>query len=293
MKALQFKTVGIIAKKKSELTPPVIHRLCAILDSLGCTVLLETSACNLAGLNNNCLLTETVYEQADVIVCVGGDGTLLSLANDLAWNPKPIIGVNLGRLGFLVDVTIDNLEQDICAIMHGEYTQDYRTLLHVQVINNDSVVFTSLALNDCILQKSEVSRMIDFRCDIDGRFVSEQRSDGLIIATPTGSTAYSLSAGGSIVMPDTTVFILVSVSPHTMSHRPIVVNDNSVIEITGLSNRNSNKALLSCDASNQYRLKKNDRIVIKKHTKQATILHPIKHDHFELLRKKLRWSATL
>jgi len=219
---------------------------------------------------------------------VGGDGTLLNAARSLAEPGVAVLGVNLGRLGFLVDVSPEEMTQQLDQILAGKFIEEERTLLHASVVRDGQLLTESAALNDVIVHKRDIARMIELDTFIDGHFLNTNRSDGLIVATPTGSTAYALSGGGPIIHPKLAAISLVPICPHTLSNRPIVVDDTSIIEI--ILHEDTLEATISCDGQVSQPLQSGDRVTVRKHAHTLRLLHPQEHDYFTILRKKLRWS---
>ncbi len=291
---MAFKTIGIIAKKPDPKTGPTVEATIAILKKLDCKLLLEEDIetfCS-PGSEFACQPVQSLYDQADLIVCIGGDGTLLNVVKDIAFNPIPVVGINLGRLGFLVDIDTSHLETHLTEIIQGAYTLDQRTLLQAEVIRDKNVIFSTIALNDFVMCKSAMSRMIEFECYVNNKFLTSQRSDGIIISTPTGSTAYSLSAGGPIVMPQLEALSIVSVCPHTMSQRPVVLPIDSVIDLY-CNPQTFEQSQFDYDGNFGIKLAPSDHIRIKQHVKKALILHPKNYDYYEVLRRKLGWGTQL
>ena len=235
---------------------------------------------------------QTLGESCDLIIIVGGDGTLLNAARDLADYQVSLLGINLGRLGFLADVTPSELEQTLDQICSGNYKEDQRALLHAQIIRDDELVNDNTAFNDVVLHTRNVARMIEYETYINGQFVNVTRSDGLIVSTPTGSTAYALSGGGPILHPDLNALVLVPICPHTMSHRPIVVDADSKIEIV-VSESNQAHAQCTCDGQIDLALQNGDHIVIEKKEHPVRLIHPDNYNYFKLLRAKLHWGKRL
>ena len=226
---------------------------------------------------------------ADVAIVVGGDGTLLSIARQLAVHDVPLIGINQGRLGFLTDIPLAQMEEALAAIFHGRYVEEQRTLLEAQIAHADGTQDAALALNDVVASRGHVGGMIDITVEIDGRFVYTMRADGLIVATPTGSTAYALSAQGPIVHPEVPAMVLVPVAPHALSYRPIAVSDAVTITITLQKGRD---AAVHCDGQTHFAFEDGDRVTIRRAPYPVRLLHPEGHDHFAMLRQKLHWGET-
>jgi NAD+ kinase len=223
---------------------------------------------------------------------VGGDGTLLGAARSLAERRVPLVGINLGRLGFLADVSPEQIEGCLDRILDGAYAEEARCMLraHLDPAAGDAEPMPLLALNDVVIHKWNTARMIEFETYIDGVFVSAQRSDGIIIATPTGSTAYALSGGGPLLHPALDVIVLVSISPHTLSNRPLVVPGDSRIEIR-VCGFDQGHIHVTCDGQTNFQPQPSARILVQKSPIRVRLLHPEGHDHYAILRAKLGWGG--
>jgi NAD+ kinase len=232
---------------------------------------------------------ETVGERADLAIVLGGDGTMLHTARRLAACAVPLVGVNQGRLGFMTDISRTCMIERIGEIMDGQYRSERRSLLEAAVLRGGEQVFRTLAMNDVVVNKGELGRMIEFTLRIDGEFIYNQRSDGIILATPTGSTAYALSAGGPIVHPGVAGIALVPLCPHTLSNRPALVSDSSVIEVELLS---PHDARVHCDGQTRVDVEAGDIVRARRSSRAVTLLHPIGYSYFAMLREKLRWSEA-
>lgn len=231
---------------------------------------------------------EQIGETADLAVSIGGDGTLLSAARLLVDFDIPLVGINLGRLGFLADVTVEDLEQHISRIFNGEFSVEKRFLLQGDILRQDGINQSHIALNDIVLHSHESTSMIEFAVYSDEELINRQRADGLIVSTPTGSTAYSLSGGGPIMHPALEALALVPICPHTLSNRPIVLPSDKHIEI-----RLSQPGMIgqiSFDGQHLSIIERQDQIHIQRYSKSITLLHPAHYDYFEILRAKLKWS---
>lgn len=235
---------------------------------------------------------ETLGRWAELIVVVGGDGTLLAAARDMAQYEKPVLGINRGRLGFLTDIMPGDLETQVGAVLAGEYMLEHRFLLQARLERDGETVRSATALNDVVLHPGEAIRMIEFDLYVDNQFVYRQRSDGLIVSTPTGSTAYALSAGGPIMQPGLDAISLVPMFPHSLSSRPLLVDGNSLIRID-LGTGNQEPPHLSCDAQTHMPTRPGDRLHICKHEHRLHLLHPKQHNYFEICRTKLGWGSRL
>ncbi len=225
----------------------------------------------------------------DLAIVVGGDGTMLSAGRNLAKHDIPAIGVNLGRLGFLADIAMQNLESSLGAILRGDYHIEKRTLLDTTVRRRAEVIHRGTSVNDTVISKGNTGRLIEFEIRVNGQFLSHTRSDGVILATPTGSTAYSLAAGGPIIYPTLPVLSLSPVCPHTLSNRPIVLDQNARIEITSLVFAETH-ANLALDGVIVCKLHGDEVITVTKAAESLSMIRINDHNHFETLRSKLGWN---
>lgn len=284
--ALPFSRIGLIAKPEDPRLPDVLGELLDLLQSRGLEVIADPVAA--AALDNAIpsLPLEQLGRACDLAVIMGGDGTLLAAGRRLADADIPLVGVNLGRLGFLVDISPNQARDALAAILDGSYQEDRRCLLSATVGDQAPV----LALNDVVFHKWNTARMIEFETWIDGRFVDSQRSDGIIVSTPTGSTAYALSGGGPLLEPSLDAIALVPISPHRLSNRPIVVHGSAVIEIRVSPRTDPAQVRITCDGQEGLEPAPGETLVIRKHDHCVRLFHPADHDHFELLRAKLGWG---
>jgi NAD+ kinase len=232
---------------------------------------------------------QSFANRADLIVAIGGDGTLLYAARLVAGHSVPLLGVNRGRLGFLTDVSPNSMLEDVDTVLAGGYSEDRRSLLAARLESHDGKVARALALNDVVVNKWETGRTMDFETSINGRFVNSHGGDGMVIATATGSTAYALSCGGPIVEPDLDVWVLAPISPHTLSDRPIVVRAGSKIQVR-MSDRFESRAQVTCDGTAIGDLNQGDNLYVEGADAQITLLHPPGYDYYRLLRSKLHWG---
>ncbi|MCK5382744.1 MAG: NAD(+) kinase [Gammaproteobacteria bacterium] len=284
-----FKRVGLLGKSEDRNVSMTLRALTAYLEQQKTRILLDQS---IAGIfpepPHPVADRQTLADSCDLAIVVGGDGTLLNAARSLAESGIAVLGINLGRLGFLVDVSPEDMTQQLQKILAGDFIEEQRTLLHATVTRNDEILSETSALNDVVVHKKDVARMIELDTWIDDYFVNTNRSDGLIISTPTGSTAYALSGGGPILHPKLDAITLVPICPHTLSNRPIVVHDESVIKI--IIHEGTLEATVSCDGQVSHTLEAGDHITLRKHEHSLRLLHPQGYDYFAILRKKLRWS---
>ncbi len=285
-----FPTIALVGRYGSPGIVEPLSRLAAFLAGRGHRVLLdpETAQCTpLPGYPS--APVAQLGREAKLAVVIGGDGTMLSIARQLAPYGVPLIGINQGRLGFLTDIALSDMETVLAAMLAGAYIEETRTLLDATLTRLAGGGERTLAFNDVVVNRGALGGMIDCAVTIDGRFVYAMRGDGLIVATPTGSTAYALSAQGPIVDPVVAAILLVPVAPHALTNRPIAVRDSVVIEIELLRGKD---ASLHCDGQANFPLAEGDRVVIRRAEHRVRLLHPKDHDHFAMLRRKLHWSET-
>jgi NAD+ kinase len=284
-----FKRVGLIGKSGDQHVSTTLQALSALLERHRLQIQVDEDIADMLEGSVGAVVTrETLARQCDLAIVVGGDGTLLNAARSLADTGCAVLGVNLGRLGFLVDVSPEDMDTQINSILGGDFIEEPRTLLHAMVTRDGEPVDESTALNDVVINKKDIARMIELDTWIDGHFLNRNRSDGLIVATPTGSTAYALSGGGPILHPGLDAITLVPICPHTLSNRPIVINHDSCIEI--VIHEGTLQAQISCDGQVNLTLDPGDRVTVRRHDHDLRLLHPPGHDYFDVLRKKLRWS---
>jgi len=293
--SVSFNTIGIIGKFRDTSVGETIMTVHAVLKERGCKVLLdEVSAMVLPDLNIPVADRDEIGEQADLVIVVGGDGTFLNAARTLNDYNTPLLGINLGRLGFLTDIHSEKIRGRLNAILDGDFVEEERFLLHgrFEYEHNDGEIASSDAFNDIIVHKGHVARMIELDLYINGQYVNTQRADGLIVSTPTGSTAYSLSSGGPILQPGLDAIVLVPICPHTMSQRPIVISSDSDIEIR-VSDKNHGDALVTCDGQLNVNLGIGDCVRISKKKTPVRMIHPADYNYYEILRQKLHWGHRL
>lgn len=286
-----FQNIGVIGKQNAPTIIETIRSLVGFLLEQNRKVVVNDHASHgLDGMQVQVADNHTIGQQCDLAVVVGGDGTILNAARILCDYGIPIVGVNQGRLGFLADVAPDQLLTRMSEILlQGRYLMEERFLLHASVVRDGESIAESNALNDVILSKWNMARMIEFDTYINNQFVNSQRSDGLIVSTPTGSTAYALSGGGPLLHPTLDAVVMVPICPHTLSNRPIVVNGESRITLV-INDCYYDHAQLACDGQISISVQEHDHILIRKKEKPIRLIHPSNHDHFEMLRAKLRWG---
>lgn len=286
-----FKTIALIGKYKSPDIGAPLVALARFLEGRGVRVLLDPLTASHVGHNDlEVMPLDEAGPVSDLAVVIGGDGTMLNIARTLAPYDVALVGVNQGRLGFLTDISVDNMLTTIGAMLDGKYITESRILLQSQVVRDDDTVFDVRAFNDTSINKGADGGLIELEVKIDGNFVYGLRADGLIVSTPTGSTAYALSAGGPIMHPALSAFTIVPVCPHTLSNRPIAVTSDAQIEI--LMHRCAD-ARVHFDSHSHCQLKPGDRVVVRRYPRSIRLLHPIGHNYFHMLREKLHWSEAL
>ncbi len=287
-----FPVVGLAGKVRSGEIWGEIEAVARWLTERGFSVVIESSSANAAGgapLPWAVAPFPRLAHMVNVAIVLGGDGTMLHAAQQVVDADVPLIGINLGRVGFLTDIPRAEAFAQLAAILAGEYLEERRSLLTGQLVRGGQVVTTHHALNDIVLNKGPRGQMIEFALTIDGRFVYAQRSDGIIFATPTGSTAYALSANGPIVHPQVPGIVLVPLCPHTLTARPITVPDTAVIELTLNPGYVAN---LYFDGQERLEMLPGDTLMVRRASHQARFLHPRGYDYFAMLREKLHWSAS-
>lgn len=287
-----FNTVGLIGKFGDPTVAESLNTIARELVKRGLRVLIDEDTANVVSSNGYEVASRRIIgRQADLAIVMGGDGTLLNAGRSLVDFQVPVVGVNLGRLGFLADVSPDEIPGGLDEILCGNYREESRLLLHAEVVRDGRAVTQSTALNDIVVHKKDVARMIEVDAYVDGQFLNAYRADGLILSTPTGSTAYALSGGGPIIHPVLEVVELVPICPHTLTHRPIVLGAESDIEVrVGLGN--TTHIQVTCDGQVSLEILPGDVIRVRRKRRKLRLIHPRKHDYFQLLRAKLRWGAT-
>jgi len=291
--AQHYKTIGLIGKPNHQGASATILALHEYLLENKYHVLVETtvaSSVTIADMNV-CSLTD-IGEQADLAIVVGGDGYMLGAARVLACFDIGVIGVNRGNLGFLTDLSPDEIIKPLKQILNGEFRCEQRFIIEAEVYRHGKLKSSNSAVNEAVLHAGKVASMIEFEVHIDDCFMFSQRSDGLIISTPTGSTAYSMSAGGPILTPNLNALSLVPMFPHTLTSRPIVVDGDSEIKLI-LANENQESLQVSCDGHVILAVMPGDEVIIKKSACTIRLVHPLDHDYFNVLRSKLSWGNKL
>ncbi|MCQ4346705.1 NAD(+) kinase [Pseudomonas stutzeri] len=289
----QFRNIGIIGRLGSSQVLDTIRRLKRFLSERHLHVILEESIAEmLPGHGMQTCTRKLMGEICDLVVVVGGDGSLLGAARAMARHGTPVLGINRGSLGFLTDIRPDELEVKVSEVLAGRYLLESRFLLEAHVRRGLESIGQSDALNDVVLHPGKSTRMIEFEMFIDGQFVCSQKADGLIVSTPTGSTAYALSAGGPIMHPKLDAIVIVPMYPHTLSSRPIVVDGNSELKVVVASDMQIYPQV-SCDGQNHFTCAPGDTLTIRKKAQKLQLIHPLEHNYYEVCRTKLGWGSRL
>lgn len=289
-----FKTVGLVIRLGTPNIQEAVIELIAFLHRFEIQVFMDIeSAEDLGELNQGdyrMLSKEDLGKQCDLVIVLGGDGTLLSVARKIAPYQTPLIGVNQGRLGFTTDIPRQSMLETLSSMLRGEFVPEERIMLEASVLRDGCEVEHTLALNDVVFSRGGMGQMIEFEVFIDDQFVYTQRSDGLIVSTPTGSTAYALSSGGPILHPTLSAITLVPICPQSMSNRPIVVNDTSQVSFLltkGLDTR------VHFDGQSLFDLKELDQVSIRRYRNTLSLLHPKNYNYYYMLQQKLHWGERL
>lgn len=293
----QFASIGLIGRLESDRAKYSVERLIRFLSSRRLHIIIEQRSAEIINANEHYPEVEVASmaelgKRCDLAIVIGGDGSLLSGARDLVQYNVPLLGVNRGRLGFLTDIVPEDIEQKVAEVLAGEYVSEQRFLLDMSVERNGETVCTGDALNDVVLHPGEFIRMLEFELYVDDHFVTSQRSDGMIVSTPTGSTAYALSGGGPIMHPKLDAMVLVPMNPHTLSSRPMVVAGDSVVRIL-VGESNSAVPQVTCDGQTHDSVRGGDRIIIRKKPQRLQLIHPLNHNFYERCRSKLGWGGHL
>lgn len=291
----KFRRVALIGKYPGagpgavpDSSRQVLDEIAHFLGEQGCDVALEHDTAIHTGLDRYPVLdAAAIGADCDLGLVVGGDGTMLGIGRRLACHGVPLIGINQGRLGFITDIPLENYQGALTPMLRGEYEEDHRSLIRARVMRGGECVLDALAMNDVVVNRGATSGMMELRVEVDGHFVANQRADGLIIATPTGSTAYALSAGGPLLHPSIPGWLLVPIAPHNLSNRPVVLADQAEVAIEIVAGRN---ASANFDMQSLASLLHGDRIVVQRSQHRVRFLHPRGWNYFDTLRKKLHWN---
>ncbi|MEC8950194.1 MAG: NAD(+) kinase [Pseudomonadota bacterium] len=288
-----FKRIGLVGRPDHSGVVDSLLRLLAFLGNQDVDIVLDDVT---AGLIENPGVNECTREElssrCDLVIVVGGDGSILNVAKFIASDQVPVIGINRGKLGFLTDVLPNEIETNIANVLNGNYSVDKRFLLDVVARRGTTEHNLGSALNDVVLHPGKAAQMIEFELFIDDKFVYSQESDGLIVSTPTGSTAYSLSAGGPIMHPHLNAVVLVPMYPHSLNSRPIVIDGDSEIKLI-VAAKESLEPQLSCDGEVLYTAVAGDEFLVTKKTVPLQLIHPPNHSFYQACRSKLGWGSRL
>jgi NAD+ kinase len=285
---MPIKRVGIISKPKKTEIREIVPSLLQWLHDRSIEVFMDKETGSIMQTSEHCRTRNEMPGMVDLLIVLGGDGTLLATARALNRKPVPILAVNLGGLGFLTAVTREQLYPTLEMVLTGTHASDFRVQLEGELIRADEVINSFLALNDVVLNKGAIARILDFELRVDGQFVSTYKSDGLIVSTPTGSTAYSLAAGGPIVTPAVQAFVVTPICAHTLTHRPLVLPDTVKIEVTVKSQREA--AYLTVDGQVGITARSEDVVQLRKAGSRVELVQPPSTQYFEILQEKLKWG---
>ena len=283
----RFQHAALVGKYQAEGIRPLLEDIAHFLVRQGLEVSLERQTAHSTGITDyDALSTDQIGAQCDLAVVVGGDGTMLGIARELARHNLPLVGINQGRLGFITDIPLGQFREALAAMIAGDYEEDPRAMLEGEVWRDGERIFEGLSLNDVVVSRGATASMVELRVDIGDEFVANIRADGLIVASPTGSTAYSLSAGGPILHPGIAGWLVVPIASHTMSNRPIVLPDSGAIRITVVAGRD---ASANFDMQGLASLLHGDQVTVQRSAHKVRFLHPRGWSYYATLRRKLRW----
>ena len=290
----EFNVVAIVARRLTDRILESITKIDSLLNGMGIQTLLEEKVLSALKLNrgNGVVTRAELGGVADLVIVVGGDGSILGVSRDLAGSGVPVVGVNRGSLGFLAAIAPGDIEEKFEQILSGDYSIEDHFLLEAQVFRDDVLVSSSTALNDVVVNPSSMSRMMEFDLLVNEEFVYNQRSDGIIVASPTGSTAYSLSAGGPIMHPGLDAVVVVPMFPHTLTSRPLVVSGDSTVMVR-IIDAAEGAPQLSCDSQINLPLEVGDVVKVGKSEEPLNLLYPAGHSFYESCRSKLDWASRL
>jgi NAD+ kinase len=282
-----FRHAAVVGKFQARGIRPALEEIAHFLVAQGLEVSFERETAQATGVTGfDALSADEMGQRCDLAVVVGGDGTMLGIARELARYNMPLVGINQGRLGFITDVPMDKYREALAPMIAGDYEEEHRSMLEGGVWRDGEKIFAGLSMNDVVVSRGSTSSMVEMRVDVDDDFVANMRADGLIVASPTGSTAYSLSAGGPILHPGIGGWVIVPIASHTMSNRPIVVPDSGEIRITLVAGRD---AAANFDMHSLASLLHGDQVRVRRSAFKVRFLHPRGWSYYATLRRKLRW----
>jgi NAD+ kinase len=284
----KFRRVTLVGKHRADGIGEHLQELARILTQEGCEISIESTTASSVQVHDlKVLKLEEFKDSTDLAVILGGDGTMLGVGRQIAGSGVPLLGINMGRLGYMTDIPFEDAKTVLPQMIVGHYEIDERSLLEATVSRNGQAIHCGLALNDVVVNRSGLSGMVELKVDVNGSFMYNQRSDGLIVSTPTGSTAYALSAGGPILHPRVPGIVLVPIAPHALSNRPIVLAQESVITIEIAGGR---EVIVNFDMQSLTKLQIGDRVEVRLSDKSISLLHPLGHSDYQTLREKLHWN---
>lgn len=288
-----FHTVGVIGRLGSELVVDSVKRLAGHLEERKVEVVVEKATAAMVPRNAFKVLERAeMGKRCDLVVVVGGDGSLLGVARDLVDHGVPLLGINRGGLGYLADIRPEDIEHRVGEVLSGNYYIEQHFLLEVEVYSGDRLIGRSSALNEVLVHSGSMSRMMEFALYINDEFVYDLHADGLIISTPTGSTAYALSAGGPIIHPSLDAIVVLPMFPHTLTSRPLVVGGDAEFRIE-LASTNERNPAISCDSQVDIPVSPGDFALVRKKQERLKLIYPMEHSFYDSLRSKLDWASRL
>ena len=283
----RFKHAAIVGKFQARGIRAALEEVAHFLVAQGLEVSFERATAQATGVTDfESLTSDELGRQCDIAVVVGGDGTMLGIARELARYNLPLVGINQGRLGFITDIPQEQYREALAPIMAGDFEEEHRSMLEGGVWRDGEMIFDGLSMNDVVVSRGATASMVELRVDVDGEFVANLRADGLIVASPTGSTAYALSAGGPILHPGIAGWVLVPIASHTLSNRPIVLPDLGEVRITVVAGRD---ASANFDMQSLASLLHGDQVRVRRSAFKVRFVHPRGWSYYATLRRKLRW----
>lgn len=288
----QINKIGIIVRSENKAVKESLSFVRAQLQKLGVDIMLHETCSSMVEDNNVQFASFADLSDRDACIVIGGDGTLLQASRAMVNYNVPIIGINMGRLGFLVDISPHEASKKISEILNGHYHTEERFLFQAEIEEDGNIITQSLAANDVVISNYQQQRMIELQTYVDGRYINDERADGLIVSTPTGSTAYALSSGGPIVHPALNVLTLVPICPHSLNHRPLVISADSTVEIV-FDSSSEHRAQVTFDGQANQVINPGSLVRLTRYSKTIKLIHPQDYDYFGILRAKLNWGKTL
>lgn len=285
--AQRFQHVALVGKHQARGIRPILEEIADFVTGLGLDVSLERDTALNTGITDfDALSNEELGARCDLAIVVGGDGTMLGFAREMARHGTPLVGINQGRLGFITDISIEKFRESLAPILAGDYEKEHRSMLEGAVWRDEQCIFQGQALNDVVVSRGATASMVELRIDVGDEFVANMRADGVIVASPTGSTAYALSSGGPILHPSIAGWLLVPIASHTLSNRPIVLPDTGEVRMEIVAGRD---ASVNFDMQSLASLLHGDRITVRRSEHRVCFLHPKGWSYYATLRRKLRW----